>query len=177
LSVVCFVMEALSVVFQVISYKLRRKRVFFNGADPSPLRLKGWKEPQIIVRFWISIIYMRRGRLEHIEASVMKRGTERQDSAGGRIGRTGRDSARFLAQQGARVLVSDLHPEAALRAEMAELQDVEIEYRLGGEEPDCLDGVDYVIPSPGVGRQKRFAARSISAADPDSKRDRISLPV
>ena len=69
------------------------------------------------------------------------------------LGRTGRDSARFLAQQGARVLVSDLHPEAALRAEMAELQDVEIEYRLGGEEPDCLDGVDYVIPSPGVGRQ------------------------
>ena len=59
------------------------------------------------------------------------------------FGRTGRDSARFLAQQGARVLVSDLHPEAALRAEMTDLSDPAIEYRLGAEEPDCLDGIDY----------------------------------
>jgi len=69
------------------------------------------------------------------------------------FGRTGRDSARFLAQQGAHVLVSDLHPEAALRAEMTELSDPAIEYRLGAEEPDCLDGIDYVIPSPGVARE------------------------
>jgi UDP-N-acetylmuramoylalanine--D-glutamate ligase len=69
------------------------------------------------------------------------------------FGRTGRDSARFLAQQGAHVLVSDLHPAAALRAEMTELSDPAIEYRLGTEEPDCLDGIDYVIPSPGVARE------------------------
>ena len=69
------------------------------------------------------------------------------------LGRTGRDSARFLAQQGAHVLVSDLHPEAALRSEMTELSDPAIEYRLGAEEPDCLDGIDYVIPSPGVARE------------------------
>jgi phospho-N-acetylmuramoyl-pentapeptide-transferase len=53
-----FVMEALSVIFQVASYKLRRKRVFLMAPIHHHYELKGWKEPQIIVRFWIlSIIY------------------------------------------------------------------------------------------------------------------------
>ena len=48
-----FVMEALSVIFQVASYKLRRKRVFLMAPIHHHYELKGWKEPQIIVRFWI----------------------------------------------------------------------------------------------------------------------------
>jgi len=48
-----FVMEALSVIFQVISYKLRRKRVFLMAPIHHHYELKGWPEPQIIVRFWI----------------------------------------------------------------------------------------------------------------------------
>lgn len=53
-----FVIEALSVIFQVISYKFRRKRVFLMAPIHHHYELKGWKEPQIIVRFWIlSIIF------------------------------------------------------------------------------------------------------------------------
>ena len=48
-----FVMEALSVIFQVGSYKLRRKRVFLMAPIHHHYELKGWPEPQIIVRFWI----------------------------------------------------------------------------------------------------------------------------
>ena len=48
-----FVIEALSVIFQVISYKLRRKRVFLMAPIHHHYELKGWPEPQIIVRFWI----------------------------------------------------------------------------------------------------------------------------
>jgi len=48
-----FVVEALSVIFQVASYKLRRKRVFLMAPIHHHYELKGWKEPQIIVRFWI----------------------------------------------------------------------------------------------------------------------------
>ena len=69
------------------------------------------------------------------------------------LGRTGRDSARFLAQQGARVLVSDFRPAADLRAERNELSNLAIDYHLGGAHPDDLAGVDYVIPSPGVARE------------------------
>ena len=48
-----FVIEALSVIFQVASYKLRRKRVFLMAPIHHHYELKGWPEPQIIVRFWI----------------------------------------------------------------------------------------------------------------------------
>ena len=48
-----FVIEALSVIFQVLSYKIRRKRVFLMAPIHHHYELKGWPEPQIIVRFWI----------------------------------------------------------------------------------------------------------------------------
>jgi phospho-N-acetylmuramoyl-pentapeptide-transferase len=48
-----FVIEALSVIFQVGSYKLRRRRIFRMAPIHHHLELKGWPEPLIIVRFWI----------------------------------------------------------------------------------------------------------------------------
>lgn len=48
-----FVVEALSVIFQVASYKVRGKRVFLMAPIHHHYELKGWAEPQIIVRFWI----------------------------------------------------------------------------------------------------------------------------
>lgn len=48
-----FVVEALSVIFQVASYKLRRRRIFLMAPIHHHYELKGWPEPQIIVRFWI----------------------------------------------------------------------------------------------------------------------------
>ena len=51
-----FVIEALSVIIQVASYKLRGKRVFRMAPLHHHFELVGWKEPQIIVRFWILAI-------------------------------------------------------------------------------------------------------------------------
>jgi phospho-N-acetylmuramoyl-pentapeptide-transferase len=48
-----FVMEALSVIIQVVSFKLRKKRVFRMAPIHHHFELKGWPEPKIIVRFWI----------------------------------------------------------------------------------------------------------------------------
>ncbi|MFQ5442148.1 MAG: phospho-N-acetylmuramoyl-pentapeptide-transferase [Thermodesulfobacteriota bacterium] len=48
-----FVVEALSVIFQVSSYKLTGKRVFAMAPVHHHYELKGWAEPKIIVRFWI----------------------------------------------------------------------------------------------------------------------------
>lgn len=48
-----FVMEALSVIIQVVSYQLRKKRVFRMAPIHHHFELKGWAEPKIIVRFWI----------------------------------------------------------------------------------------------------------------------------
>ncbi len=48
-----FVMETLSVIIQVSSYKLRGKRVFLMAPIHHHFELKGWPEPKVIVRFWI----------------------------------------------------------------------------------------------------------------------------
>jgi phospho-N-acetylmuramoyl-pentapeptide-transferase len=48
-----FVMETLSVMIQVGSFKLRGKRVFRMAPLHHHYELKGWKETQVVVRFWI----------------------------------------------------------------------------------------------------------------------------
>ena len=48
-----FVVEALSVIIQVGSFKLRGKRVFLMAPIHHHFELKGWAEPKVIVRFWI----------------------------------------------------------------------------------------------------------------------------
>lgn len=48
-----FVIEALSVIIQVVSYKTRKKRVFKMAPIHHHFELLGWPEPKVIVRFWI----------------------------------------------------------------------------------------------------------------------------
>ena len=51
-----FVIEALSVILQVGSYKLRRKRIFRMAPLHHHFELQGWKESKIIARFWIAAL-------------------------------------------------------------------------------------------------------------------------
>jgi len=51
-----FVVETLSVIGQVTSFKLRRKRILRMAPIHHHFELLGWPEPQIIVRFWIAAI-------------------------------------------------------------------------------------------------------------------------
>ncbi len=53
-----FVMEALSVIIQVGSFKTRGKRVFRMAPIHHHFELKGWAEPKVIVRFWIITIVL-----------------------------------------------------------------------------------------------------------------------
>ncbi len=48
-----FVVEAVSVITQVASYKLFKKRIFLMAPIHHHFEQKGWPEPRIIVRFWI----------------------------------------------------------------------------------------------------------------------------
>ncbi|NNC87170.1 MAG: phospho-N-acetylmuramoyl-pentapeptide-transferase, partial [Akkermansiaceae bacterium] len=53
-----FVMEALSVILQVASFKTRGKRIFAMSPIHHHFELRGWHESQVITRFWIlSIIF------------------------------------------------------------------------------------------------------------------------
>ncbi|MBV7315754.1 phospho-N-acetylmuramoyl-pentapeptide-transferase [Shewanella sp. NIFS-20-20] len=53
-----FVMETLSVILQVGSYKLRGQRIFRMAPIHHHYELKGWPEPRVIVRFWIISLFL-----------------------------------------------------------------------------------------------------------------------
>ena len=53
-----FVVETLSVMIQVTSFKLTGKRIFRMAPLHHHYELKGWKEPKIIVRFWIVTVIL-----------------------------------------------------------------------------------------------------------------------
>ena len=53
-----FVMEAVSVILQVISFKLTGKRIFRMAPLHHHFELKGWPEPRVIVRFWILTVIL-----------------------------------------------------------------------------------------------------------------------
>lgn len=52
-----FVMEAMSVILQVGSYKLRKKRIFAMSPIHHHFELKGWHENQVIIRFWLLSLF------------------------------------------------------------------------------------------------------------------------
>lgn len=53
-----FVMETVSVILQVASYKLTGKRIFRMAPIHHHFELKGWPEPRVIVRFWIITVVL-----------------------------------------------------------------------------------------------------------------------
>lgn len=53
-----FVLEAVSVIVQVASYKLTGKRVFRMAPIHHHFEQKGWQEPTIVIRFWIIAIIL-----------------------------------------------------------------------------------------------------------------------
>ncbi len=53
-----FVMEAVSVIFQVLSFKSRGKRIFLMAPLHHHYEMKGWEEPKVVVRLWIVAIIL-----------------------------------------------------------------------------------------------------------------------
>jgi UDP-N-acetylmuramoylalanine--D-glutamate ligase len=66
------------------------------------------------------------------------------------LARTGAEVARFLAEGGAGVAVSDLREAAELQEPMQRLAGMAVQFLHGAEQLAWLDGIDCVIPSPGV---------------------------
>lgn len=53
-----FVLETVSVILQVVSFKLTGKRIFRMAPIHHHFELKGWPEPRVIVRFWIITVVL-----------------------------------------------------------------------------------------------------------------------
>ena len=66
------------------------------------------------------------------------------------LARTGVAVARFLAQQGARVTVTDMREEELLADTLAQLADLDIDFELGRHVPHTFLMADLIVVSPGV---------------------------
>ena len=66
------------------------------------------------------------------------------------LGESGKAAARFLADRGARVAVTDTHDEQQLSEALRELRDLDLELYAGGHPPEAFAGRDLIVPSPGV---------------------------
>ena len=53
-----FVLETVSVILQVASYKMTGRRIFRMAPIHHHFELKGWPEPRVIVRFWIITVVL-----------------------------------------------------------------------------------------------------------------------
>jgi len=53
-----FVVETLSVIIQVASFRLTGRRVFRMAPLHHHFELKGWPEPRVIVRFWVITVIL-----------------------------------------------------------------------------------------------------------------------
>jgi phospho-N-acetylmuramoyl-pentapeptide-transferase len=53
-----FVMETVTVILQVTSYKLTGRRIFRMAPLHHHFELRGWPEPRVIVRFWIITVIL-----------------------------------------------------------------------------------------------------------------------
>jgi UDP-N-acetylmuramoylalanine--D-glutamate ligase len=82
------------------------------------------------------------------------------------LGRTGKACARFLVDRGARVTVSDRRSASELQDEVQTLTELTLQYRMGAEERRWLDGVDWVVPSPGVPADNALLQEAVVRAIP-----------
>ena len=76
------------------------------------------------------------------------------------LARTGLAVARFLARRGARVVGADARADDAMGQARSELSRLSAACHLGPEEAAWLDGVEAVVPSPGVPRDNPLLAEA-----------------
>ena len=96
-----FVLEAVSVIVQVVSFKLTGKRVFRMAPLHHHFEQKGWTEPQIVIRFWIiSVVLALVGPVD-AEAAVNdpRHQFRRQESRGVRARRLGAGQRQRAARR------------------------------------------------------------------------------
>ena len=66
------------------------------------------------------------------------------------LARTGVETARFLVHEGAEVTVSDCKGETELKEPLGRVSGLPVRFFLGGENAAWLDGIEMLVPSPGV---------------------------
>lgn len=84
-------------------------------------------------------------------------------------------SARWLVEQGARVLVTDVAPAEKLADSLKQLEGVSVEYRLGEHRQDDFTGCDLVVASPAIRPDNYYLSAARTAGVPVTTEIRLFL--
>ena len=134
-----FVLETVSVMLQVASFKLTGKRIFRMAPLHHHFELKGWAEPKVIVRFWIISFVLVLAGSRDLEDPLMT-------SVVVGLGKTGASCLRYLARQGVPACGTDSRREPPGLAELGDLAR-RLDIRLGGFDLSLLEGASQVLVS------------------------------
>ena len=108
-----FVVEALSVVIQVLVYKRTGKRVFLMAPIHHHFEHLGWSEPTVVIRFWIISFVLALAGLSDPQAQVITaRAFAGKHYAVYGLARSGLATVEALLASGARVTAWDAKEEA-----------------------------------------------------------------
>ncbi len=135
-----YVLEALSVILQVGSFKLRGKRIFKMAPLHHHFEQLGWAESKVIIRFWIAGPAAGIVRADDIKTEMKVEGA-RAVVVG--MARSGVAAVELLMEQGARVTAVD-------QSAVANPKLVELGVSVQPQEAASFEGVDLVVLSPGV---------------------------
>ena len=159
-----FVIEALSVILQVASFKLRRKRIFKMAPAAPSLRAAGMvgvEDHRALLDRFAGICTL---CTDHAEVALARSwwfvvevsmSAQKLDVKDKRVlvvglGKSGVASAIFLKDRGARVSVSDAKTEDQLRSAIPALLDKGISVETGGHGERTFRDQDLIVVSPGV---------------------------
>ena len=126
-----FVLEAVSVVIQVVVYKRTGKRVFLMAPIHHHFEHLGWSEPTVVIRFWIVSFVLALAGLSHPQAEVItaKAFAGKHYAVYG-LARSGLATVEALLASGARVTAWDAKEEARAKApagtELANLDEADL---------------------------------------------------
>src|SRR5262249_57000 len=140
-----FVVEALSVILQVLSFRYWGRRVFLMAPIHYHFAMKAWSETKIMVRFWILAPVL-------CAAAVALYYRYYLQFRGLRLGGWGQGGALALRRRGEEVIGVDASPEI----DAGRLAEAGVEVHLGTEEERLLDGVETLVKSPGVPGEAPF---------------------
>lgn len=151
-----FVVETLSVILQVGSFKLRGQRIFRMAPIHHHYELKGWPEPRVIVRFWIISLMLVLIGLATFEGTLIMADYQGKKVVIIGLGLTGLSCVDFFLARGVTPRVMDTRVSPPGLDKLPE----QVERHLGGLNDEWLLTADLIVASPGMA----LAHPSLSAA-------------
>ncbi len=151
-----FVVETLSVILQVGSFKLRGQRIFRMAPIHHHYELKGWPEPRVIVRFWIISLMLVLIGLANAEGTLIMADYQGKNVVIIGLGLTGLSCVDFFLARGVTPRVMDTRMTPPGLDKLPEA----VERHTGSLNDEWLMAADLIVASPGIA----LAHPSLSAA-------------